>query len=69
MQHYFVANDVVDTGKKKAILLSACGPATYRLIRSLMTAAALQTSTFDELVAAVKDYCELLSKVLLTAEQ
>ena len=58
MQHYFVANDVKDTAKMKSILLCACGPTTYRLIRSLMTEDALKTSTFQQLVAAVRDYCE-----------
>ena len=58
MKHYFIANDVDTAEKKKPILLSACGPATYRLIRRLVTEAALPTKTFDELVKVVKDYCE-----------
>ena len=36
MKHYFVANDVVDTDKKCSILLSACGPATYKVIQNLV---------------------------------
>ena len=35
LKHYFVANEVVDNDKNHSILLSACGPATYRLLRSL----------------------------------
>ena len=34
LKHYFVANEVVDNDKKRSILLSACGPATYRLLSS-----------------------------------
>ena len=31
----FVANDVISAAKKRAILLSTCGPSTYTTIRSL----------------------------------
>ena len=36
LDHYFVTNDIVDGVKKRAILLSMCGPTTYGLIRSLV---------------------------------
>ena len=36
MEQYFVANDVTANNKKRAILLSTCGPTTYSLIRSLV---------------------------------
>ena len=35
MEQYFVANEVTSDTKKKAILLSTCGPSTYSTIRSL----------------------------------
>ena len=35
MEQYFVANEVTSNAKKKAILLSTCGPLTYSTIRSL----------------------------------
>lgn len=35
MEQYFVANDVASATKKRAILLSTCGPLTYVTIRSL----------------------------------
>ena len=34
-EQYFVANEVTSDAKKKAILLSTCGPSTYSTIRSL----------------------------------
>ena len=37
LNHYFVTNDIVDGVKKRAILLSMCGPTTYGLIRSLVS--------------------------------
>ena len=36
LEQYFVANDVDDAAKKRAILLSVCGASTYKLIRSLV---------------------------------
>ena len=29
LQHYFIANDVTDAGKKRSILLTVCGTPTY----------------------------------------
>ena len=36
LQNYFVANDIDNDEKKRAILLSVCGSSTYRLIRNLV---------------------------------
>ncbi len=36
LEMYFVANDVTNAQKKRAILLSACGASTYKLVRSLV---------------------------------
>ena len=36
LQYYFVANDVDDAAKKRAILLTVCGAPTYKLLRSLV---------------------------------
>ena len=35
-EHYFVANEITDNNKKPAVLLSACGAKTYKLIRNLV---------------------------------
>ena len=35
LELYFVANDITDEAKKRAILLNACGTATYKLVRNL----------------------------------
>ena len=34
LQNYFIANDNKSEAKQRAILLSVCGPRTYKLIRS-----------------------------------
>ncbi|XP_060518103.1 uncharacterized protein K02A2.6-like [Cylas formicarius] len=36
LDFYLTANDITDAGKKKAVFLSICGPATYDIIRSLI---------------------------------
>ena len=36
LQQYFVANDIKETEKKRAILLSSCGQSTYKVIRNLV---------------------------------
>ena len=56
MKHYFVANDVADGGKKRSILLSVCGPATYKVIRNLVEDGKLDTTSYDDIVKLVKGY-------------
>ena len=56
LKYYFQANGVTDTEKKKSILLTACGPATFRRIGSLLTAARLETIGYAELVEEVKKF-------------
>ena len=47
---YFVANDVEGDDKKRSILLSICGHQTFKLIRSLLDAQALETKSYDDIV-------------------
>ena len=56
MQHYFVANDVVDGGKQRSILLSACGPTAYKIIRNLVEEGKLDTTSFADIVKKVKGH-------------
>ena len=55
---YFTANGITAGAKKRAILLSCCGPATFRLMRSLVLPGALDDFSFDDLVAKVKEHKE-----------
>ena len=50
--HYFVANDVKDGSKKRAILLSSCGVSTYTIIRNLLAPDLPSSKSFDEIVEA-----------------
>lgn len=53
---YFVANDIVDPQKKRAILLSSCGAGTYQLIRSLVAPDKPTDRSLDEIVKLVQDH-------------
>ena len=56
LTQYFVANDVEAAEKKRAILLSACGPTTFKLIRSLLGAANVATTSYDDIVERMKNH-------------
>ena len=63
LKHYFIANDIGNADKKRAILLSVCGTPTYKLMRSLVTD--LNTATFDELVQLVANHYEPKPSVIV----
>ena len=56
LQQFFIANDVLDASKQRAMLLSACGAGTYTLIRSLVTPNKPADYTFKQLVDLVGTY-------------
>ena len=49
-QQYFAANDIDSPAKMHAVLISACGPATYRIIKDVLTPEAPSTVDFDTIV-------------------
>jgi len=54
LESYFVAHDVKDDGKKRAILLSESGAATYKLIRSLVAPQKPIEVDYKDLLAKAK---------------
>ena len=56
LEQYFLANDVGSEEKKRAILLSVCGPSTYQLMRSLVAPRKPAEYTFAQLVKLIKDH-------------
>ena len=56
LKHFFVANDVTDAGKKRAIFLSVVGPKTYKLLSSLISPATPGEKDFGELVGVLKKH-------------
>ena len=53
MEQYFAANNVQDTSKQRAILLSLCGAPTYKLIRGLVAPEKPMDRSYAELVELV----------------
>ena len=56
LEHFFVANDIVDAGKKRAVLLSVVGASTYALLRNLVSPAKPGEKSYSELVAVLKEH-------------
>ena len=60
LEQYFTANGIgtegADLTKRRAILLSCCGPATYQLIRNLVAPEKPTDKTFAQLVELVRDH-------------
>ena len=53
LSYYFTANGITDNAKKRAILISCCGPATFHLIKTLAFPDQLNDFTFAQLVEKV----------------
>ena len=67
LEQYFAANDITDAAKQKNILLCACGPATYAMMKRLCTPEKPSAKTFAELKKLVKDHVN--PKPLVIAER
>lgn len=50
LEFYFVANDINTMDKKRALLLTLCGPETYEVVRALVAPRRPGDVEFDELV-------------------
>jgi len=56
--HYFVANEIDDNGKKRAIFLSVCGSKIYKLMCDLLSPAKPGDKTFAQLAEIVKNHLQ-----------
>ncbi|KRZ01606.1 hypothetical protein T11_15715 [Trichinella zimbabwensis] len=56
LNFYFEANDITSADKKRAILMSVCGPSAFVMIRSLLTPRSLNEVAFEEIVSKVKEH-------------
>lgn len=56
LEFFFMANDIEDLEKRRAVLLSCCGPATYSLLRSLVSPAKPGEKSYAELVKTLRDH-------------
>ena len=56
LEQYFVANDIAEGAKKRAILLSGCGASTYKLIRSLVVPDKPTDKSYADLVSLLQNH-------------
>ena len=56
LQQFFLANEISDKVKQRAVFLSVCGSATYQLIRSLVAPGNPADKELDVLVKLVEDF-------------
>ena len=54
----FVANDIKDATKQRAILLSACGAATYQMIKNILSPWKPTEVSFKDIVAALTSHLQ-----------
>ena len=54
LSYYFTANGITDDARKCTILISCCGPATFRLMKSLVFLEQFDDFSFQQLVEKVK---------------
>ena len=56
LENYFIANDITDPVKQRAILLNCVGASTYRLIKTLSLPGKPKDLTFTDIVDRVKTH-------------
>ena len=65
LQQYLEANKIEDADQQQAVLLSVCGPATYRLIRSLVSPKKPTELKFAELVEVMQKHYDPKPSVIV----
>ena len=56
LESYFIANEIADVAKRRAILLNGVGAPTYRLIKTLALPGTPKDFTFEEIVDRVRNH-------------
>ena len=56
LEQYFLANEVEDVAKRRALLLSVCGSKTYALARGLLQPAKTAETTFKKIVDTLEKH-------------
>ena len=55
LESYFMANDITTAAKKRAVLLSSCGTATYKIIRSVVAPEKPSEVSYADLTKKVRE--------------
>jgi len=65
LEFYFAANGITDAAKQWTMLLSCCGPSTFRLPWSLVLPSPLTDFLFTDLVSKMKAHREPKPSVII----
>ena len=65
LENYFIANDVQDPAKKKAILLTVCGPSTFQLFKNLLQSNTPDSKPYTDLVDLPKNHFNPTPSVIM----
>ena len=65
LEYYFIANDIQDPAKKKAILLPVCGPSTFQLLKNLLQSNTPESKTYTDLVDLLKNHFNPTPSVII----
>ena len=65
LEYYFIANDVQDPAKKKAILLTVCGPSTFQLLKNLLQPNTPESKSYTDLVDLLKNHFNPTPSVIM----
>ena len=68
LKSYFVANDVIGAGKKRAMLLSSCGTAAYKTICSVLASSKPMEVSYNDLTKKLTEHfspkpCSILNSI------
>ena len=56
LEMYFLANEIGEAARKRAVLLSVCGPTAYRLIRNLAQPDKPSELSYDNIIKLLSDH-------------
>lgn len=56
LQFYFQANGIVDAVKKRAVLLTLCGPSTFETVKALVAPKTPSDRSFEEIVSLLRGH-------------
>ena len=69
LEEYFIANDIQNGQRKRAILSSTVGPETFKLICDLLAPTKPKDSTYDDIVSKLKKHFSPIKSSIVARSQ
>ncbi|XP_033103603.1 uncharacterized protein K02A2.6-like [Anneissia japonica] len=66
VEQYFIANEIKDDAKKRAVLLTVCNSRTYSLMKDLLAPAKVTDKSYNELTELLKSHSEPKSSIIVS---